>query len=231
MKFIPLSLVTVTLFAVQTGFAEPVSLKTPQDNINYTIGVNMANTLRNQGLDIDANLVMQGFKDASSGAQLLLSDQELRKATIQYQNVVRKKQGARAKQNAAATNKKIGENFLAQNKNKEGVITLPSGLQYLVLKTGEGKKPADDDTVEYNCRGLHLKGTEFENTYRTGKPVTVKVKESAMPALKEALTRMPAGSKWQLFIPPQLAYGEQGLENSIGPNEAIIFEVELIAIK
>jgi len=231
MKCIPLSLVTVALFTAQTGFAEPVTLKTPQDNINYTIGVNMANTLRSQGLDIDVNLVMQGFKDASSGAQLLLSDQELRKATIQYQNVVRKKQGIRAKQNTAATNKKIGEAFLAQNKNKEGVITLPSGLQYLVMKKGDGKKPMDDDTVEYNCRGLHLKGTEFENTYRTGKPVTVKVKESVMPALREAIKLMPAGSKWQLFIPPQLAYGEEGRENSIGPNETVILEVELLAIK
>jgi len=229
MKFVLFSL--VALLAAQTCFAEPATLKTPQDKINYAIGVNMANTLRSQGLDIDYNLVMQGFKDASSGAELLLGDQELRKATIQYRNVVRQKQGARAKLNAAAANRKSGESFLAENRKKKGVVVLPSGLQYLALKTGDGKMPAADDVVEYNYRGIHIKGTEFANTYRSGKPVTVKVKESAIPALREALGLMPVGSKWQLFVPPQLAYGEQGLGQSIGPDQTVIFEVELLAIK
>ncbi|MBT1070959.1 FKBP-type peptidyl-prolyl cis-trans isomerase N-terminal domain-containing protein [Pelotalea chapellei] len=231
MKFIKFSLITVALFTAQTGFAEPVTLKTPQDNINYAVGVNMANTLKNQGFEVDFNLVMQGFKDASTDANLLLSEQELRKATIQYQNVVRKKQGARAKLNKAAANKKTGEAFLAQNKNREEVKTLPSGLQYLVLIAGKGKTPSSDDTVEYNYRGLHLKGTEYDSSYRSGKPVTVKVSESPIPALQEAFKLMPVGSKWQLFIPPQLAYGEQGLGLSVGPNETVILEVELLAIK
>jgi FKBP-type peptidyl-prolyl cis-trans isomerase FklB len=131
---------------------------------------------------------------------------------------------------AAEDNKKAGESFLAENKKKEGVVTLPSGLQYKVLKAGDGKKPTDTDTVECNYRGTHIDGTEFDSSYRTGQPATFKV-AGVIPGWREALKLMPVGSKWQIFVPSQLAYGTRGKPGSVGPNAALIFEVELLAIK
>jgi FKBP-type peptidyl-prolyl cis-trans isomerase FklB len=130
---------------------------------------------------------------------------------------------------AAADNKKEGDAFLAENMKKEGVMALPSGLQYKILKAGSGKMPTDADTVECNYRGTFINGTEFDSSYRTGKPATLKVK-GVIPGWQEALKLMPVGSKWQLFIPPQLAYGERG-SGPIGPNATLIFDLELLAIK
>ena len=143
---------------------------------------------------------------------------------------------ARARQTALVENKKAGDAFLSQNKLKEGVVTLPSGLQYKVLKAGKGKKPADNDTVEVNYRGTLINGTEFDNSFSRGEPATFKV-TGVMPGWREALQLMPVGSRWQIFIPSQLAYGEKGsgLERRAGrkiaPNETLIFEVALLDIK
>jgi FKBP-type peptidyl-prolyl cis-trans isomerase FklB len=131
---------------------------------------------------------------------------------------------------AAEDNRKAGESFLAENKKKEGVVTLPSGLQYKVLKAGDGKKPTDADTVECHYRGTLINGTEFDSSYLTGQPATFKI-AGVIPGWREALKLMPVGSKWQLFVPSQLAYGARGKGGSIGPNAALIFEVELLAIK
>ena len=130
----------------------------------------------------------------------------------------------------SAENKKEGTAFLARNKTKQGVVTLPSGLQYKILKAGNGKKPVGADTVECHYRGTLINGTEFDSSYRRGQAASFPV-SGVIPGWTEALKLMPVGSKWQLFIPPQLAYGAQGSGRDIGPDATLIFEVELLAIK
>ena len=159
-----------------------------------------------------------------------MTEESLRKTMVTYQTELRQKQ-ARARQAALVNNKKAGDAFLAQNKTKEGVVTLPSGLQYKVLKAGTGRKPADADTVECHYRGTFINGTEFDSTYG-GQPAAFKVQEGGgIPGWREALKLMPVGSKWQLFLPAELAFGERGTSRGIEPNATLIFELELIAVK
>lgn len=220
----------IMLLATQVTAEEPRALKTQQDKVNYGIGVNVVRNFQQQGMEIDLDLVIQGMKDALSGGKLLMSEGDLRKTMVEFSTELRQKQ-VRARQTAALDNRKEGEAFLVENKKKEGVVNLPSGLQYKILKKGDGKKPTDADLVEFHYRGTFVNGTEFGSTYDVGKPATVKVQEGGgIPGWSEALKLMPVGSKWQLFIPPQLAYGDRG-KGRIGPNETLIFEVELLAIK
>ena len=204
-------------------------LKTPKDRINYAIGVNLIENIKKQGVDIDLNLVIKGMQDAFLGQKLLMTDEELRTCISLYQTDVRQKQ-SKAMAMATENNKKEGEAFLAENRKLEGVVTLPSGLQYRIVKAGEGSKPTDKDSVECHYRARLINGVEFDSSYRKGRPVTIKV-NSVIPGWREALMLMPAGSTWQVFIPSQLAYGERGKSPSIGPNATLIFEVELIAVK
>ncbi|HWR73002.1 MAG TPA: FKBP-type peptidyl-prolyl cis-trans isomerase [Nitrospirota bacterium] len=216
------------LLAVQVSAGEPPELKTDKDKVNYAIGVNFIGNIKRQGIDIDLDLVIQGMKDAHTGGKLLLTDDELRKAISKYQVAARQKR-SQVGSKVAEESKKAGVAFLAENKKKEGIVALPSGLQYKVHKTGEGKKPTDADTVECHYRGTLINGAEFDSSYRSGKPATFKMSE-VIPGWSEALKLMPVGSKWQLFIPPQLAYGERG-GGRIGPNTTLIFEIELLGIK
>ncbi len=158
-----------------------------------------------------------------------MSDEEMRTVMTAYQKEISQKQAEAAKI-AAEKNKKEGDAFLAANKAKEGVITLPSGLQYKILKEGNGKKPTDADTVQVHYRGTLIDGTEFDSSIKRGQPASFPVKQ-IIPGWREALKLMPVGSKWQLFIPPELAYGARGAGGDIGPNATLIFEVELLAIK
>jgi len=231
MKLNYLVVAGLLLLAVQASAADKSVLKTQEDRINYAIGVNMAGVLKLQGLEIKPDLVIQGMKDAFSGGELLLSDAELHQAISLYQNMLRKRLAAKARTMATAGNKKAGETFLAENKKKQGVVALPSGLQYKIIKSGAGKQPTDNDTVECNIRGSLINGTEFENSYSSGHPTDLKLSGGINPGLREALKLMPVGSKWQIFVPAHLAYGEQGLTNKIGPNETLIYELELLAIK
>ncbi|MFH0822636.1 MAG: FKBP-type peptidyl-prolyl cis-trans isomerase [Pseudomonadota bacterium] len=215
--------------AAPSESGQPLELKTQQDKVNYAIGVNLIGNFKQQGIEIDLDLVIKGMQDALSGGKLLLSNEEIRKSISLYQTEVRQEQ-AKARVAAAEGNKKEGETFLAENKKKEGVVTLPSGLQYQVLKVGEGRKPTDEDTVECHYRGALINGTEFDGSHRTGRPATFKV-SGVIPGWREALKLMPVGSTWQLFIPPKLAYGERGTGGHIGPNATLVFEVELLGIK
>jgi len=204
-------------------------LKTQKDQVNYAIGVNLIGNFKRQGVDIDLNLVMKGMQDAFSGGKLLIPDAELRKAVTIYQSEVRRMQ-TKIRTIKAEENRKEGEAFLGENRKKEGVVTLPSGLQYRVIKGGEGKKPTDSDSVECHYRGTRINGNEFDSSYRKGRPATFRVKD-VIPGWAEALKLMPVGSKWQIFVPALLAYGERGAGVSIGPNATLIFEIELLAIK
>lgn len=219
----------VVLLTAQASAGEKVVLKTQKDKVNYGIGVNIIGNIKQQGVEIDLDLMIQGMKDAYSGGKLLLTDEEIRIAIDQYQTAVRQKRSMMMAK-AAEDNKKAGESFLAENRKKEGVVVLPSGLQYKILKAGDGKKPTDADNVECNYRGTLIDGTEFDSSFRTGQPATLKV-AGVIPGWKEALKLMPVGSTWQLFVPSQLAYGTRGKGGLIGPNAALIFEVELLAIK
>jgi FKBP-type peptidyl-prolyl cis-trans isomerase len=173
-------------------------------------------------------MVVKGMKDALAGGKLLMSDEELRKTMGEFQKEMQQKQ-ATAKAAAGENNKKEGEAFLAQNKKKEGVVTLKSGLQYKILKAGKGKKPSETDTVEVNYKGTLINGKVFDSS-KPEQPASFKVNQ-VIPGWQEALKLMPAGSKWQLVIPPELAYKEQGAGPDIGPNATLIFEVELVAVK
>ena len=201
---------------------------TQKDKVSYGIGVGVARTLKNQGIDVNTDLLMKGLRDALSGQKLAMSDDDLNNTmSALQQEVNQRQQQARAKE--ADDNKKAGDAFLADNGKKDGVVTLPSGLQYKIVKTADGQKPTDADTVMCNYRGTLIDGTEFDKS-EAGKPATFQV-GMVIPGFKEALKLMPVGSSWQFFIPADLAYGDRGAGNVIGPNTTLIFEVELLSIK
>jgi len=207
----------------------PFTLKTEKDKASYAMGMNFGTGLRKQSIDIDPAILARGLRDAFSNSKTLLTEEEARAILVQLQNDVRKKQQELAQQLGEA-NKKEGSAFLEANKTKEGVVTLPSGLQYKVLQEGTGPKPAATDTVVCNYRGTLLNATEFDSSYKRGQPTTFPV-TGVIKGWTEALQLMPVGSKWQLFVPSELAYGERGAGAQIGPNATLIFEVELISIQ
>lgn len=227
--------VALGLLASQASAGEPAALTTQKEKASYTIGVDMARNFRQQGIDFDFDVLIKGMKDGISGEKLLMTDQELQATRAATQNEVMRRQAAKKQQLAknkkmsAEDNKESGDAFLAGNRTKDGVVVLPSGLQYKVLKAGDGKKPTESDTVECRYRGSLIDGSVFGSSGQAGKPATFKVAD-VIPGWREALKLMPVGSKWQLFIPPGLAYGGQG-KGQIGPNATLVFEVELLGIK
>jgi FKBP-type peptidyl-prolyl cis-trans isomerase FklB len=205
------------------------ALPTQKDKVSYAIGMNVGTGLHQQSVDIDPNVLLQGLKDALAGGKTLMTEDEARAALTQLQADLRTKQEEKMKQ-AGVTNKKEGETFLAANKTKEGVIALPSGLQYKILTAGTGPKPTAADTVVCNYRGTLINGKEFDSSYKRGQPATFPV-GGVIKGWTEALQLMPVGSKWQLFIPAEMAYGERGAGKDIEPNATLIFEVELMSIQ
>jgi FKBP-type peptidyl-prolyl cis-trans isomerase len=221
--------IAILFFAATPIRAQQQALTTQKEKIGYAIGADAARNFKRLGLDFDLETLIKALRDVYSGSKLLMSDEEMRTVMTAYQKELAQKQADAAKI-AGEKNKKEGDVFLAANKAKEGVVTLPSGLQYKILKAAEGKKPADGDTVEVHYRGTLLDGTEFDSSFKRSQPATFPVKQ-IIPGWREALKLMPVGSKWQLFIPPELAYGARGAGGDIGPNATLIFEVELLAIK
>jgi FKBP-type peptidyl-prolyl cis-trans isomerase len=209
--------------------AAPLALKTSKEKFSYALGMKMGANLHKQSVPVDPNILARGLKDGLSGGKTLLTEEQAQAALVEVQNDLRKKQQEKM-QAEGATNKKEGDAFLAANKGKEGVVTLPSGLQYKILKEGTGAKPAAGDSVVCNYRGTLINGTEFDSSYKRGQPATFPV-TGVIKGWTEALQLMPVGSKWQLFIPPDLAYGERGPSPEIGSNSTLIFEVELLSIE
>jgi FKBP-type peptidyl-prolyl cis-trans isomerase FklB len=219
----------VVLFAGQAFGEEAAVLKTQKDKVSYGIGMNIGKNLQRDSVDVDVDLLSKGIKDAMSGGKTLMTEEEYRGTMTALQKDMMEKQAEAARQ-LAEKNKKEGEAFLAENGKKEGVVTLPSGLQYKVLKSGAGKIPKATDTVETNYRGTLIDGTEFDSSYKRGQAATFPV-NGVIAGWTEALQKMKEGDKWQLFVPSNLAYGERGAGREIGPNATLIFEVELIAVK
>ncbi len=225
-----IAIAIVTIFLTGLAYAgEEISLTSQKDKVSYSIGFNIGNNLKKQSIDVSPDLLSQGIKDALSGGKPLLTEQEMSETIMAFQKEMMAKQAERTKE-LAEKNKKEGEAFLAENKKKEGVITLPSGLQYKVITEGTGETPKLTDFVTTNYRGTFIDGKEFDSSYRRGQPASFPV-NGVIPGWTEALQLMKVGSKWQLFIPSSLAYGERGAGSDIGPNATLIFEVELISIK
>ncbi len=216
------------------GFVAPLLadntniLSNDKDRASYAIGMSIGHNFQQQNLDINLDLVLRGMKDMQPGGAPLLTASEMQSTLKAFQQEVMAKQ-MKARQAMAESNKVAGAAFLAANKNNSGVITLPDGLQYQVLTTGTGAVPAATDTVTVNYRGSLLDGTEFDSSYKRGQPASFPV-GGVIHGWTEALEKMPVGSKWKLFIPSELAYGEQG-NRGIPPNSTLIFEVELLDTK
>jgi FKBP-type peptidyl-prolyl cis-trans isomerase FklB len=207
-----------------------LTLKTQKDKASYAIGLNIGKSMHKDSVDIDPSILLRGLRDGLAGSKPLLTDDEARAAMVTLQSEMRKKQEAKMLVQGEA-NKKEGEAFLADNKTKDGIVTLPSGLQYKILKEGTGPKPAATDTVVCNYKGTLLDNTEFDSSYKRGQPATFPV-SGVIKGWTEALQLMPVGSKWQLFIPSELAYGARGGPGGgIGPNATLFFEVELMSIQ
>jgi FKBP-type peptidyl-prolyl cis-trans isomerase FklB len=192
------------------------------------MGLNLGNSLIRQPFEVDMDIFMKGFTDAVKKRKPLMTDQEMRDTEIVFQKEMGEKQ-AQMMKTAGEKNKKEGEAFLAENKKKEGVKVLPSGLQYKVIKEGTGAIPKATDSATVNYNGTLIHGTEFDSSYKRGQPATFQV-NGVIKGWTEALQLMKAGSKWQLFVPSDLAYGEKGAGPQIGPNAVLIFEVELLSI-
>jgi len=229
MKLRLLTILGIALLASPANSEENLVLKSKKDKISYIIGMDIGRNLQKGSIDFDPDILAKGIKDALSGGKPLLTEQEIRETTAVFQKELMAKQEEVARK-LGEKNKKEGEAFLAENKKKEGVKTLPSGLQYKVIKEGTGKKPKVADTVTTHYRGTLIDGTEFDSSYRRGKPASFPV-NGLIPGWTEALQLMGEGTKWQLFIPPNLAYGERGAGRDIGPNATLIFEIELISIQ
>jgi len=206
-----------------------LTLKTQKDKLSYALGMNLGTNLHKQTVEVDPALVLRGLKDALVAGKTLLTEDEARAALTQLQTEVRNKQQEKMKV-TGELNKKESAEFLTTNKAKEGVVTLPSGLQYKILTAGTGPKPTATDTVVCNYRGTLISGAEFDSSYKRGQPASFPV-NGVIKGWTEALQMMPVGSKWQLFVPSELAYGDRGAGADIGPGAALVFEVELLSIQ
>ncbi len=226
-KFLPIIIGCITIFSV-SAMANDL-LKTKNQKSSYVLGVEMGNQFLISKDDIEIESMMLGLKDVFQDKELQLSKEEMLNALMYYQDREREREQVIVKQ-VSDKNKKEGLEYLAQNKNKEGVITLESGLQYKVIKSGSGKvHPRKSDTVTAHYKGTLIDGTIFDSSYKRKKPIVFPV-NGVLAGWTEALLKMKVGDKWQLFIPHELAYGEAGASR-IGPSTTLIFDIELLEIK
>lgn len=208
----------------------PLVLKTDKDKASYAYGLNMGKGMRRDSVDLDPAIFYRGMKDGLAGGKTLLTDDEARAVITAFQTELRKEQQERL-QALSEANKKAGDAFLVENKSQPGVVTTGSGLQYKILQEGTGPKPAAGDVVVCNYRGTLLDNTEFDSSAKHGQPLSIPV-SGVIKGWTEALQLMPVGSKWQLFIPSDLAYGVRGQPGAnIGPNATLVFELELLSIR
>jgi len=211
------------------GETPAAGIHNAREKLSYALGVDFAYRLAWQKVDVDLELLVKGLQDAFANdeSKLLIPAREAALTVKQFQ-AQRKRGLEHAMGMLSEKNKKAGATFVAENAKKDGVVTMPSGLQYKVLKPGDGRKPTVDDDVQCHYRGTLVDGTEFDSSYKRSEPPTFPLKHS-IKGWQEALQLMPVGSRWQIVVPPQLAYGERG-NGAIGPNATLLFEVELVSI-
>lgn len=233
--------VVALLFAAAEASAQDAapaapSLKSLKERVSYLVGMNIGRQLKNDSMEVDHDLVIRGLKDALAGSKSLLSDDEADATFREFQKQMMAKEAEKAlatnpeMKAAAEKNSAEGAKFLAENGKKEGVVTLPSGLQYKVIKAGNGATPKATDTVQTHYRGRLLDGTVFDSSYERGQPASFGVTQ-VIAGWTEALQKMKAGDKWELYIPADLAYGLRGSPPAIGPNSTLVFDIELIAVE
>ncbi len=219
---------TVFLLAfalAEAGVAEEAVLNTEKAKFSYAVGLQIGQSLIRQGVEIDTEAFALALQDSLAGREPRLPAAELQAVMQKQEQAIKRKQQAAAEINSAA-----GRRFLEENKNKEGVHELPNGLQYKVIKEGNGNRPQRSDSVNVHYRGTLIDGREFDSSYRRGEPTTVRL-NGVIKGWQETLPMMREGSKWQIFLPPELAYGQGGAGAVIGPSETLIFEIELIAVR
>lgn len=224
MKNMILGLITVTLLTGVAFANEPSLLKDENEKLSYSYGFQIGESLKHNEVTVSPKVLMQGLQDALSGTQPLMTQEEMRATLQKLQDKMRAAKYAERKKTAEGYRGE-GRKFLSENAKKEGVVTLPSGLQYKVIKEGTGKVPGPHDSVTVNYRGTLIDGQEFDSSYRKGKPATFRV-DGVISGWTEALQLMKEGAKWQLFIPADLAYGERG----VLADRILIFDVELISV-
>jgi FKBP-type peptidyl-prolyl cis-trans isomerase FklB len=230
MRNVVLVVLALALAGCQSSGQKNVELKTQKDKVSYSIGLNIGSNMVRDSLDLDYDALVQGMKDAwLDTSKRMMKESEVQACMMTWQQEMQTKKMAH-QQGVADKNKKDGEKFLEENKKEAGVVTLPSGLQYKVITEGKGPKPAATQTVVTNYSGTLIDGTEFDSSMKHGKPAEFPV-NGVIKGWTEALQMMKVGSKWRLFIPPDLAYGDQGAGNVIPPGSTLIFEIELLQIK
>jgi FKBP-type peptidyl-prolyl cis-trans isomerase len=229
MKAASLLLGLMTALTLPATAADESPFKDQKEKVSYAIGVDIGRTLKSQGIEVDPAILGGAITDALTDAKLKLTDEQMQATMMEFQKEMMGKAAAAAKE-AGDKNSKVGEAFLAEKAKEDGVKKTESGLLYKVVTEGKGAKPKATDTVEVNYRGTLIDGTEFDSSYKRGESASFPVNQ-VIPGWTEALQLMPVGSKWQLYIPAALAYGEAGAGGSIGPNETLVFDVELLDIK
>jgi FKBP-type peptidyl-prolyl cis-trans isomerase FklB len=229
MKYSALAALCVFLSSCQSPKHEETTLQSHKDSLSYAIGLDIGRNLRRQAIEIDPAILARGMKDMYDSTGMLMTDSVNRSVTAEFRKRARIRHAEEVRLEAEK-NTREGEAFLAENKKKEGVVELPSGLQYKVLNKGTGKKPKSGQTVIVSFRGTLLDGTEFDSSEKHPESSTVAV-DGVIKGWTEALKLMPAGSKWMLYLPPSLAFGERGAGQTIPPAATIIFELELLQIK
>lgn len=212
-----------------TSAPSATSLSTDTDKLSYSIGADLGKNFKKQGIDISPAAMAKGLQDGMSGGQLLLTEDQMKEVLNKFQKELMMKRSAEFNKKSEE-NKSKGEAFLKDNKSKDGVVSLPSGLQYKILEKGDGAKPAKEDTVTVEYTGRLINGQVFDSTENTGKPATFKVSQ-VIPGWTEALQLMPSGSTWEVYIPSDLAYGPRSVGGPIGPNETLIFKIRLLSVK
>ena len=214
-------LLLASITTITASAADESPFKTMKEKASYALGMNMGKTLRQRNADIDPELYLKAMKEAMAGGKLLMTDEQVRETLTAYQGELQSR--------SLEKNKKEGATFLTENKTKPGVLTTASGLQYKIDTKGAGKTPTTNDSVVCHYRGTLINGDEFDSSYKRGEPATFPV-TGVIKGWTEALQMMPIGSKWKLFIPAELAYGERGGAR-VPPNATLLFDIELVGIK
>lgn len=218
-------IIAVSLITLFSAYATAATeIKTDEQKLSYAMGTYFAIGVTQQELDLDIPAFVQAVEDALNQKEPQISMQEMQNILTQYKEKVAKQQS-----DAIATNQKAGDAFLTANKSKAGVTESPTGLQYKVIKEGDGEKPAPGSTVSVHYKGALVDGTVFDSSYDRGEPATLSLAQ-VIKGWQEALPMMKTGSKWQIYVPSKLAYGERGAGQVIGPGSTLVFDIELISI-